>query len=144
MNTPSMPDKIQCTSCRKIKGITSFSRSQVRNIQAVGPGRGRGRGSGGGGATCLACTTQPITERQCAACSKYKALDGFSKTQRRNGDRAVSLRELRYLCYLRHGALTDLNVVARSRDASTVWTSNLERTCRLKSLLTKTMYLKMR
>lgn len=40
---------------------------------------------------CAGCSTQQVSELECHMCKKTKGLDGFSKTQRRNPDRAVSL-----------------------------------------------------
>lgn len=46
---------------------------------------------------CITCTGGNRVELECTGCDKWKGLDAFAKTQRRDPDNAVSSMSLGYL-----------------------------------------------
>ena len=83
--------RTRCFECNKVKNTTvAFSEKQqndLRNGLASGQVPVK---TGKAWITCRDCIGTQHTEMQCVVCERFKGLDGFAKSQRRNPDNAVS------------------------------------------------------
>ena len=84
-----IPENIRCKFCQKLKPNHNYSERQlgyyrqrlaqnprfVDESQAIIP--------------CIKCTPSQVTELECSHCYQVKALEAFTKAQRRDPERAV-------------------------------------------------------
>ena len=86
-----LPEKLKCIDCGKLKATDAYSQRQLGNFRQR-LARDRNLASESiASVTCRTCTGGQVTELQCMLCNQIKALEGFTKAQRRNPERAVSL-----------------------------------------------------
>ncbi|KAA6414773.1 MAG: hypothetical protein FRX48_01523 [Lasallia pustulata] len=90
-----LPDLIRCKECKKVKIPSSFSRKQLSDLRYRIFTFGPINGTGPAYVKCRLCTGQQVNEMTCVVCDAVKGLDGFSKAQRRNPDKARCLECVR-------------------------------------------------
>ena len=91
LQATKLPEKLKCKQCNKLKAKDSYSQRQLTNFQqrlARNPGLASETIAS---VICRPCTGGQVTELECTQCNQIKALEGFTKAQRRDPDFAVSL-----------------------------------------------------
>jgi hypothetical protein len=83
-----LPDKVRCSICKRVKTTTTYSNKQIMDLRHH---LQLGYDINHSPIKCRKCAQTQNQELSCAVCNETKALDGFSKAQRRNPDRARCL-----------------------------------------------------
>lgn len=111
--------RTRCNRCHKVKAISNFSNKQQLDLKhrIAGPHGEKAKSAVAEIITCRTCTGGPVNELTCSICGEVKGLDGFSKAQRRDPDRARCI-----LCLHEqseeHWAHTDVRQQASDDDTS--------------------------
>ena len=85
------PQNIRCTSCRKLWPNHNYSERQLgvyRQRLALNP---RLADESQAIIPCIKCTPSQVTELECSHCYQVKALEAFTKAQRKDPERAVRI-----------------------------------------------------
>lgn len=80
--------RIRCSICKRAKTTITYSNKQILDLKHH---LQLGYDMNHSAIKCRKCAQTQNQELTCAVCNETKALDGFSKAQRRNPDTAVSL-----------------------------------------------------
>ncbi|EEP81597.1 predicted protein [Uncinocarpus reesii 1704] len=80
--------RVKCKICKKIRSANAFSKRQLEELRKAMLKHGATGLNGPGYAGCRACITHQVVELTCCVCDKTKALEFFSKNQRRDPDSA--------------------------------------------------------
>ena len=91
LQATKLPEKLKCKGCNKLKVNDAYSQRQLLDFKqrlARNPGLASETIAS---VTCRTCTGGQVTELECTQCNQVKALECFTKAQRRDPDFAVSL-----------------------------------------------------
>ena len=91
LEATKLPEKIKCQSCNKLKVPDSFSNNQLLDFKQRLARNPRLALPTSAIITCRQCQPNQVHELECSQCGQMKSLDGFTKAQRRDPDRAVSV-----------------------------------------------------
>lgn len=83
-----MEHRIRCSLCKRMKAVTIYSNKQILELRHH---LYLGYDVEHSPIKCRKCVQTQNQELTCAICGEVKALDGFSKAQRRTPDTAVSV-----------------------------------------------------
>ncbi|KAI9792398.1 MAG: hypothetical protein M1816_002282 [Peltula sp. TS41687] len=87
----ALPPRIKCTSCKKIRNQDAFSNRQLGNLSFAAARSGQVLATNSK-IKCRLCTGGSVTELQCMICEEIQGLEGFSKAQRKDPDKARCLK----------------------------------------------------
>ncbi|KAI9836900.1 MAG: hypothetical protein M1819_001065 [Sarea resinae] len=87
----TVPDKIKCGGCKKIRVQGAYSKKQLTDLRHKIYLNDRLNPLTGGHIKCRHCTGQQVHELTCCICDETRGLEGFSKAQRRDPDKARCL-----------------------------------------------------
>ena len=91
LHATKIPEKLKCKNCNKLKANEAYSQRQLMDFRqrlARNPALASELTAS---VVCRTCTGGQVTELECTQCNQIKALEGFTKAQRRDPDFAVSL-----------------------------------------------------
>ena len=91
LDATKLPDKLLCKQCKKLKTSDCYSQRQLGEFKQRLARNPRLANESIASVTCRTCTGGQVTELECTQCNQIKALEGFTKAQRRDPDFAVSL-----------------------------------------------------
>ncbi|KAI9764400.1 MAG: hypothetical protein M1835_007587 [Candelina submexicana] len=86
-----IPSKIKCLGCKRIRVQSAYSKKQLRDLRDIIYSNGKIDCNTGAYIKCRQCTGQQVNEMTCCVCDEVKGLNGFSKAQRRDPDKARCL-----------------------------------------------------
>ncbi|KZF20033.1 hypothetical protein L228DRAFT_250462 [Xylona heveae TC161] len=86
-----LPDKIKCKGCGKFRMKSAYSKKQLNDLRHKIYVVGELSATVAGQIKCRTCTGQQVNELTCTICDEVKGLEGFSKVQRRDPDKARCL-----------------------------------------------------
>ena len=87
-----VPQKLRCKACQKLKVSSHFSEYQMIKFKRLLAANPRLSNPNTATIECAICSNSQRDELECANCEDVKSIEDFSRTQRRNGDLAVSYR----------------------------------------------------
>ncbi|PYH99604.1 hypothetical protein BO71DRAFT_170445 [Aspergillus ellipticus CBS 707.79] len=90
VNTVTLPDKIKCGTCGKIRPVDTFSKRQLDTLRNAMVTEGA-RAMTSGRARCRNCTGGSLSELKCSICDQVKSMEDFAKNQRQERDTARCL-----------------------------------------------------
>ena len=91
LQATKLPDKIKCKQCNKLKAKDAYSQRQLTDFRQRLARNPKLAEESSATVICRTCTGAQVTELECTQCNTIKALEGFTKAQRRDPDFAVSL-----------------------------------------------------
>lgn len=91
LEATKLPDKLRCKQCNKLRASSDYSQRQLGAFRQRLARNPRLADESIASVICRFCTGGQVTELECTQCSQVKALEGFTKAQRRDPDFAVSL-----------------------------------------------------
>ena len=91
LEATKLPAKIRCKACKKLKPNHGFSERQLGTYRQSLARNPRLGDESVAIALCQQCTPSQVTELECFVCDQIKALEAFTKAQRRKPEKAVCL-----------------------------------------------------
>ncbi|KAL9116441.1 MAG: hypothetical protein Q9187_007034, partial [Circinaria calcarea] len=89
-NKPAHHASVRCEDCNRVKSTEQYSKKQLSDLRykIMMFGKNLSTASNKGAIKCRACTGQQTMEMTCIICDTTKGLEGFTKAQRRDPDKA--------------------------------------------------------
>ena len=84
-----IPENIRCKDCQRLKPNHNYSERQLGNYRQRLAQNPRLADESQAIIPCIKCTPSQVTELECSHCYQVKALEAFTKAQRRDPERAV-------------------------------------------------------
>lgn len=91
LESVTLPDKIKCETCKKIRMQNAFSKRQLDILRNAIAKKGTKAINSPGYARCRNCVGGQAVEMRCSVCDQVKGLDQFAKAQRHNREMARCL-----------------------------------------------------
>ncbi|KAL8797142.1 MAG: hypothetical protein Q9195_000609 [Heterodermia aff. obscurata] len=86
LQATKLPEKLRCKQCKKLKVTDGYSQRQLLDFRQRLARNPALASESTASVVCRTCTGGQVTELECTQCNTIKALEGFTKAQRRDPD----------------------------------------------------------